>query len=99
MAAKSMKARKGGNENVVLERFLIQLSVDHTLRRRYSGASKREKRAMLANEFSIGDGTIEALLDRDPGAVRQRLSVSDQQGFESVKGTSARKSTRKRSKK
>ena len=66
--------------NGVLQKFLLELSVDNMLRRRFSEASKEQKRQLLATTFKIGDKTIDALLSGVAGRVKARLRFSDQQG-------------------
>jgi hypothetical protein len=72
-----------GLTNKPLEDFLVRLAVDEELRQRYSAASREEKVALLANEFKIGDMTIDALLQEPAhagvGAVSAMLDMSDQQ--------------------
>lgn len=72
-----------GLVNKKLEEFLVRLAVDEDLRKRYSAASDEEKRALLANEFRIGNMTIEALLQEQVpdgvAAVSAMLDMSDQQ--------------------
>ncbi len=72
-----------GLVNKPLEKFLILLAVDASLRDRYSAASRAERAALLANEFGIGDDTIDALLEEPAldgyAAVAATLDHSDQQ--------------------
>lgn len=66
--------------NGALQTFLLELSVNNTLRGQFSRASKAQKRRLLATKFRIGDKTIEALLSGVAGRVKARLRFSDQQG-------------------
>lgn len=66
--------------NKPLELFLLELSIDRELRDRYSAASETEKRQILAEEFEIGNDTIDALLGEQSGTVAARFGFADQQG-------------------
>ena len=87
-------AKKGGTRkgplqvnNRVVEDFLIQLAVDDTFRTRFSSASATARRDILAKEFRVGNGSIDALMSGEPGRVTARLRVSDQQGTPNQQST------------
>lgn len=87
-------ARKGGTltvSNLVVEQFLIDLAVDDAFRKRFSEADEQGQRAILANEYQIGDDSITALLSGEPGRVKARLRVSDQQGTAPLKAKAPKK--------
>jgi hypothetical protein len=69
--------------NRLLEDFLIALAVDDALRDRFINADEAGRKAILAEEFGIGEGTITALLTNEAERVTARLRISDQQGFDS----------------